>query len=62
MAPIAPLCNIQFLYSHKGPSGIFCITSHAVLRRRIIATENDRNVVPFTYLLPQSLNCGLILT
>lgn len=19
MAPIAPLCNIQFLYSHKGP-------------------------------------------
>lgn len=26
MAPIAPLCNIQFLYSHKGP--ICCILHH----------------------------------
>ena len=42
-------------------SGIFCITSDAVLNGRIIATENDRNVLLFSYLLPRSLNPGLIL-
>lgn len=31
-------------------SSIFCITSDAILKRRITATENDRNVAPFAYL------------
>lgn len=42
-------------------SGMFCITSDAVLKRRFIATENDGNVVSFPHLPPHSLDPGSIL-
>lgn len=61
MAPIAPLCNIQFLYSHKGP---ICYMLHHIWcspEEKAHGNRKWQKCSPFPYLLSSSLNCDPII-